>query len=402
MKERFRNLRIWVMAFVFAVAVIAVYKTFDNFGMIWDFLSTVLGILSPFVVGFGIAFLLYAPSNWLEKFFRRRKIPFIGKHARGFSICIVYLLLFGLIALILTFALPALINGVTDFVNMLIRELPPLYEQLMQWLAQYTEPGGILEDVDIQGKLQEVYNYILSNVTVDKVLQSLSGVISFTSSLLNVFMSFIISVYMLASRESLLRALRAVLGLFMKKRWIDLGASYAHKVGDIFYGYLYSQALDACIIGVIVTVGLVIFQVPSAPLLGMMVGFMNMIPYFGAIIGGCFCVLIALLGGNIWSAVGVAVYILAMQQLDGNIIQPRIVGHTIGVKPIYVLLAITLGGGLFGFWGIFFGVPVMATVQLLINDIITFRDKKRETALAAAGAPDDPAPRPDNEESGEE
>lgn len=385
MKKNLRNFTFWLMAFIFAVAVIAVYKTFDNIGSIWSFISRILGILSPFVLGFGLAFLLYGPSNKLEKLFHKRHIPFITKHARGTSILIVYLLLLGIIALILTFAVPALIDGVTEFVNMLIKELPPLYNQLMEWLKEYTQPGGVLQDFDIESKLQEIYNYILSNVTVDKVMSSLGSLISFTSSLLNIFMAVIISVYMLASRESLFRALRAVLSLFIRPRTLNLLSSYSHKIGDIFYGYLYSQALDACLVGVLACIGLSIIGLPNSLLLGMLVGMMNMIPYFGAIIGGCFCVLVALLSGSFWKALAVAAFILIMQQVDGNILQPRIVSHSIGVKPIYVLLAITIGGGLFGFWGIFLGVPAIATVQMLLNDIIAYRNRPK-AAVAAAGA----------------
>ena len=213
MKKRFRHFTFWLMAFVFAVAVIAVYKTFDNFDLIWKFFANIMGILSPFVIGFGLAFLLYGPSHFLEKQFRKRKIPIITKHARGTSILLVYIALAGIVALILTFAIPALIRGITDFVNMLIRDLPPLYNQAMEWIAEHSSAGGILDGFDVEGKLQEIYNYVLSNVTADKVIQSLGSVISFTSSLLNIFMAVIRSVYMLASREHLLRALKAVLGL---------------------------------------------------------------------------------------------------------------------------------------------------------------------------------------------
>ena len=388
MKKRFRHFTFWLMAFVFAVAVIAVYKTFDNFDLIWKFFANIMGILSPFVIGFGLAFLLYGPSHFLEKQFRRRKIPVITKHARGASILLVYIALAGIVALILTFAIPALIRGITDFVNMLIRDLPPLYNQALEWIAEHSGSGGLLEGFDVEGKLQEIYNYVLSNVTADKVIQSLGSVISFTSSLLNIFMAIIISVYMLASREHLLRALKAVLGLVVRPRWLNMLGDYAHKTGTIFYGYLYSQFLDACLVGVLAAIGLWLMGIPNGPLLGMMVGMMNMIPYFGAIIAGVFCALIALISEGVWKAVLVAAFILVLQQIDGNIIQPRIVSHSIGVRPIYVLLAITVGGGLFGFWGIFLGVPVMATVQMLLNDIIAYRNRPRGgSAPLPAGGP---------------
>ena len=135
-------------------------------------------------------------------------------------------------------------------------------------------------------------------------------------------------------------------------------------------------------------IGMQIIGVPNGWLLGLMTGTMNMIPYFGAIIGGVFSVLITLLSGSLYQAIFVAIYVVVMQQIDGNILQPRIVGNSIGLKPIYVLLSITVFGGLMGFWGIFLGVPIMAVIQMLLKDLIRYRSQKRRMVrLAAEGEP---------------
>lgn len=384
--KRFQGIVSWLSAFLFAVAVIAVYKTFDNFDSIWGFFRTLLGILNPFVIGFGIAFLLFAPSRWLEQRFLKAKNKYVRRFARGLSLLIVYAALLVILACILVFALPALVRGAVSFV----KSVPDYYATAMSWLEQFTRPGGLLENMDIQGKLQGLYDKVLSKIDINTITASLQGIISFTSSLLNVFMAFIISVYMLMSRESLFRALRAVCSLFMKDKWLDNISRYAHKAGEIFYKYLYSSLIDACLVGVILSIGLLIFGVPNAVLLGMMVGLMNMIPYFGALIGGAGCVLITLLSGNIYSALAVAIYIVVMQQIDGNVIQPRIVGGGIGIKPIYVLLAITIGGGLFGFWGILLGVPSMAVILMLLEDYIAYRNSLKPGTIPAGDGPAEP------------
>ena len=152
---------------------------------------------------------------------------------------------------------------------------------------------------------------------------------------------------------------------------------YAHRTAAIFYSYLYGAAVDACIVATLMVVGLSLFRLPRSVLLGCFVGIMNLIPYFGAIISGALVILVALLTKNIYTAIGVAVYILVIQQLDGNIIQPKIIGQSVGVRPIYVLLAITLGGGLFGFWGILLSVPSMAVIQMLVGDFIDYRNRKK-------------------------
>ena len=145
--------------------------------------------------------------------------------------------------------------------------------------------------------------------------------------------------------------------------------------------------MDAFVVGVLATIGFLIAGLPNAPALGMLLGLLNMIPYFGALIGGAFCVLVALISGNFYGALFVAVYILVMQQIDANVIQPRIVGHTVGIRPIYVLLGITLCGGIFGFWGVFLGAPIIAVVQMFLTDWIKLKDEKQKKKAAKAEKP---------------
>lgn len=387
--KRLNGLKQWVGAFIFAVAVIAVYKTFDNFSDIWGSALRLLDILTPFVIGFGLAFLLYAPAAKLEGLFSRAKPRLIHAHARAFAVLIVYLVLAILFGLVLTFAAPALVKGLMDFV----KAIPTYYKNALAMLEEWTHPGGLLEGFNVQEKVEEIYKYLSSYLTVENVTAYLSGIANFASSLLDVFMAVIISIYMLLSRESLLRALRAIAGLFLKQKPMALLSDYGHKSAKIFYNYLYSQALDALVVGVIVSIALAIIGVPNAIALGLMVGLMNMIPYFGAIIGGAICVLVTLLSGDWIRAIIVGLSILAIQQLDGNVLQPRIVSQSVGVRPIYVLLAITVGGGLFGFWGIFLAVPAMAIIQMLVVDYINYRERMTSSAEVpdAAEASTEPA-----------
>ena len=377
--KRFKGLAQWLSLFLLAVAIIAVYKTFDNIVEIGGFFSKLLDILSPFLIGFGMAFLLYGPCSKIEGLFRRFQKPIMQKLARPIAVVIVYLLLFGLLTLIGYLALPALYHAIMDFVS----AVPGYYNNVMAFLAEYTKEGSLLEGLHLEERIQDLYAWISSQLTADRIFSYFQGILNFTTSLLDIFMAFIISVYMLLGRESLIRAVKAVAGIVIKPRGITFCSTYTHKITKIFYSYFYSQAIDACIVGVLATVGLLIARLPNAPVLGMMLGLMNMIPYFGAIIGGIICVLVALLSGNVYGAIFVAIYILAMQQIDSNIIQPRIVSNSVGIKAIYVLLAITVGGGFFGFWGIFLGVPVMAMIQMLVKDFIDYRRRREERKIRA-------------------
>ena len=381
-KERFKNLTHLIGLFVLGVALIAVYKTFDNLQMIWDFIGKIFGILSPFVIGFGLAFLLFAPVKRFERLLSKSRPPFLAKHARIFAVLFVYLALFLLIAVLMMVAIPAVVSGVRT----LIASLPGYYEQMLDTLESMTGEGGLLHGLDITDTLAKLYtSYIEPLLKVENAPAYFKGLMDFTSSLLNVFMALIISVYMLISRESLVRAGKMVLSLIIPEKPMNVLTKYTHRSCDILYNYLYSQVIDACIVAVIMTVGCMIFRAPAPVALGFMIGLMNLIPYFGAIIGGVAAVAITLISGNFYGAIFLAVYIIGMQQVDANLIQPRIVGDKVGIKPIYVLLAITLGGGLFGFWGIFLGVPAIAIVQMLVIDVIRHRNRSRLAVSGPAG-----------------
>lgn len=369
-----KNLAQWLGLFLLGTALIVVYKTFDNLGAIGRAIGSLLSILTPFIVGFAIAFLLYAPVNKLDGLFRRCRGKFMQRAARPLAVLIVYLVALAVVALVVYAMIPAVIQALGDFIS----QLPTYYSKVMKLVQEHSAQGGILEGFDVGKKVQELYATLQQYLTVDRVLSYLGGVVRFASSLLDVVMALIVSVYMLLGKESLMRAVKSVCRLLFKPRTMSFFSVYTHKIAKICYSYLYSQALDAVVVGVLATIGFLLARMPNAPVMGMLLGLMNMIPYFGALIGGIVCVLVMLLTGNIYGAIFVTAYILVMQQVDANIIQPRIVGQTVGLKPIYVLLGITVGGGLCGFWGIFLGVPAMAVVQMLLTDYIAVRNGREE------------------------
>ena len=310
---------------------------------------------------------------------KRIKGKFFEKAARPLSVALVYLLMIGLLSLLFYIAVPALVSAVGEFVS----SVPAYYEKVMRFINDRAGPGSFLESLDLPQRAKEIYAFLQEQVTVEKLLSYLSSVLNFTSSLVEVIMAIIVSVYMLLGHESLFAAVKSVLGLVFKPKTLTFFSTYAHKTAKIFYNYFYSQMLDALVVGVLATIGFLLARMPNAAVMGMLLGIMNMVPYFGALIGGVLSVLVALLSGNFYGALFVAVYILVMQQIDANIIQPRIVGQTVGIKAIYVLLGITIGGGLFGFWGIFLGAPFIAVVQMLLTDYIAYRNRIKLNSISA-------------------
>ena len=384
--EKTRTGRKWLWWFSLGGALIILYKLSGSLSGVWGVLGALLGILAPFVAGFFLAFLLYGPSSWLEKRILRCKKKFWQRLARPLALLIVYLLLLGVLALVISLVIPRLITSVSG----LVVSIPNYIDAAQNRLQAWVDPDGPLGRFNLAERLDTLYQSLLDTITrllsTENVMNALKGVVNVTSSLVDVIISVMVSLYMLSGRENLIRELKAVLGLFCKPRHITVLGQYSRRIATIFYGYFYGVFLDSMVVGVVVSIGLLIFRVPYAVLLGMILGLLNMIPYFGALIGTVGIVLITLLSRNIYAAIGVAIYIIVVQQIDGNIVQPRVVGNSVGLRPIYVLLSITLFGGLFGFWGIFLAVPLMAVVQMLVKDAIAW--KKRRTAAA----PDPAAP----------
>lgn len=376
--KKMPRLRQWLWWFSLAAAIILLYKLCSNLTQIGPVLGTVAGILAPFIGGFALAFFLHGPCNWIEGRLLRLRGRLWQKAARPISLVAVYLGLLGALALLVYLLIPTLVTSLTS----LLRALPGYLESAKVRLEEFARPGGLLAGFELQEKLNEVYQAALALVnkllTTENLLSALRGVLNVTTSLVDVVLSVIVSAYMLAGRERLGRETGQVLGLFVKPARLAVLKDYARRIGDIFNKYFYGAFLDALVVGVVASIGLLIFRVPYAVAMGMLLGLLNMIPYFGAIIGCVGIVILTLLSKNIYAALGVAIFVIVVQQVDSNIIQPRIVGGSVGLRPIYVLLGVTLFGGLLGFWGIILGVPLMAVIQMLVKDKIAAKANKNE------------------------
>lgn len=375
-------IRKWLWYFSFPAAAVLLFKLYDNLGDALGLIGRLIDIMSPFVGGFVLAFFLYVPSRWLEERFLRLEGKAWPKMARPLSIFLTYLLFLGLLTAVFTLVIPILINGLTDLIGAMPDYLRRAQESLQAWVA----PGGPLGALHLQDEVNNLYDYLIAVgaqlITTENVMTAIKGVGNVASSLINTVIAFVVSIYMLAGREHLLRALRNFLSLFMRRRPLAHLRNYSRRTGHIFSQYIYGAILDALIVGIAVSIGLLIFRVPYAVLLGMILGVMNLVPYFGAILGCVGIAFVALLTNGFPTALGVAIYIVVVQQIDANIVQPRIIGDSMGLRPFYVLLSITLFGGLLGLWGILLGPPLMAVIQMIVRDLYINRDKKKKKKAA--------------------
>ena len=382
--DRKEKIKQWLWYFSFPAAAVLLYKLYDNFGQALGHVGTLIDIMAPFVGGFVIAFLLYPPSNMLENAFLSLKGKAWPKLARPLALLITYLLFLGLITLLFWLIIPILIDSLTNLVS----SLPEYLTAAQKGLQKFFSSNGILSSLNLQDTINGAYENLIETFTdqinADTIGAAVKGVGAVASSIINIVIALVVSIYMLSGREHLCHALRNFAGLFIRPRPLARMRDYAYRTGHIFSQYIYGAILDALIVGTVVSVGLAIFRVPYPILLGMILGVMNLVPYFGAIIGCAGIAFVTLLTNGFPVALGVTIYIIVAQQIDANIIQPRIIGDSMGLRPFYVLLSITFFGGIFGFWGILLGPPLMAVIQMVVRDIYARRHKKRSHARRAA------------------
>lgn len=368
---KFKDFSRYFGIFILGTLLIAVYKTFDNWGMIWSGITKVTGALTPFVFGAGIAFLLYTPSQKLEHLLGKSRFAFVRDRRRGIGVVILLLAIVLVIVGIVWLFVPILARSIFDLVG----QFPMLWRKIMKFARSLEEFGISAEEM-----LPSMTGAdIAKRFDVSNLSKYAQGVWAAGSTVFNLFMSLIIAVYILLDRKHIKIVGARLINLFIQKEdKRNIFYKYTDRAFHYMNAYVYCKLVDALIIGVASFLILLPFKVPYLPLMALMLGLFNLIPYFGAIIA---CVITALLTMVLVSPVRgiwVLVVLIVLQQIDANVIQPKLVNETMDIKPLWVIFAILLFGALFGIWGILLGVPVMALILSAVEDIIRLREQKQK------------------------
>ena len=343
---------------------------FDGFG---SAISTLTGILMPFIYGAVIAYLLKPVCNSIENFLRR----FIPEKMNGLinALSVALTILFGLL---LVYALVMMI------VPQLITSVTTLYYTAQANITRFMYWANHLEFIENNEQIMELLNsaYAALNTNLDTwikntLLPSMQnivsgaaiGVLNVVTVAKNLIIGIIVAVYMLASRKRFVQQGKLVLHSIVRPRWAQLIAEEVKYADRMFGGFINGKIMDSAIIGVLCYIGCLIFKFPSALLVSVIIGVTNVIPFFGPFIGAIPATLLILIQNPI-KALWFVLFVLVLQQLDGNIIGPKILGNTTGLSSFWVLFAILLFGGLWGFVGMIVGVPLFAVIYDVIKKLV--------------------------------
>ena len=376
--NRFKKYSGYIVAFIFSVAVIAVYKTFDNFGSIADGFGAVVGALKPFIGAFVIAYILNMPAKRLEKLFKRSKWKFASNHAHGLSILVVYLAALLVVAFLLYLLIPALVENLMDFIQNL--------GSYADALSHFINESSLAQKLNLQAvDFSKTVETFISSIDMSTLQTYAKGVVNFTSGFLNVFVAFVASIYMLLDKDRLRGLFVRIMNLLFKDKTVTYITVHTKRTNEVFTNYIYSRLSCSIIMAVLCSVILSLMGVKYALILGIFIGLMDMIPYFGSIISSVIAVLITFLTGGFWQGFWSAVVLLILQQFDGNILGPKIMGDSLEMRPLWIIFAISVGGSLFGFIGMLISVPIFAIVRIVLSDYIETREKAKAEKIEEEG-----------------
>lgn len=360
---------------IIALTVVIVYKLIDNLGSIQQWFGKFFMILKPFLIGLLISYILFIPCNKIEKILKKSKIKLISNKSRGLSVIITYLIFILIIIIIINCIFPVLRDSIKELIN----NIPEYYEILVQKYKELPNDSVLKSDL-IKDKMSELTqidmkNYL--NINNEKVIEYIRNVIDIFTGIFDVFVSLVVSVYILLQRTELVSSLRKLARAFFKKNVYEAFDKYFVKANEVFFTFITSQLLDAVIVGALTTVAMLILKIKYAPLLGFIIGLFNMIPYFGAIVAVGISIIITVITGGVGKAIIMAIVVIVLQQIDANIINPKIVGSSLSVSPLLVIFAVTVGGAYYGILGMFLAVPIIVVIKVIVSDYIEIKNAIR-------------------------
>ncbi len=376
-RELNQYVKVGITVFLTAAACILFFFMVFRLGAIMDWIKTLIKAAEPIIIGLLLAYLLMPVKNFVEKpllkWFTKLGLK-EGKCkgiARMLSIAASIVILIVIIALLIAILVPAL----TSSIDALVNATPKYLSSFLAWINSL----GVGEDSiavivgeyisTIITSIQEWAKYELLPLIQQSIGQITSGVYSVLKTLLNFVIGIIVMGYVMAIQETLKgQSKKIIYALFPAKKANTIINTF-RKSNEIFGGFIIGKILDSAIIGVICYIGCLILQMPSALLVSVIVGVTNVIPFFGPFIGAIPSILIVMIQSPI-QGLYLAIFILVLQQVDGNIIGPKILGDTTGLSSFWVLFSILVAGSLFGFLGMLLGVPIFAVIYYICQQIL--------------------------------
>jgi len=369
-KKLFKSL-ILLVTYVAVLVLIVV-----NFGEMWGLGKKVFSQLEPLLIGFVIAFILNRPCRFFRRLYSRGLRGNAEKLALPLAVVSAYVMLLAAIVAIFSIVLPQFAESLALFIS----NIGGYVAQMQEWLDILLERFDLelLEWLDLSNlskMLQDVMSGAL-NLLTSTLPQIFSIAGTVVSVVVTGVLAFVFSIYMLAGGDRLLAQCRNLVKAYAPARLNQTIFSVSRLTADTFTKFIGGQLIEACILGCLCCIGMWILRLPYAPLIGVIIGVCALVPIAGAYIGAIVSALLLLMVSPA-KALIFLIFLVILQQLEGNLIYPRVVGGSVGLPGIWVLAAVTVGGGLFGFVGMLIGVPAASVLYTLLRQDVNRRLSKK-------------------------
>lgn len=343
------------------------------FESIFQYLGELLNIIQPFIIGFILAFIFNIPMKFFEK-----KLAIQNKKKRRVVSAILSVLL---ILLVLLLVVMVVVPQVIENVRTLIDNLPSIFAQAEKWLNYVFEEIRLSPDLlDKINEFQTRFAQTFISTLTAWVPNIASGVSHITTSVINIFMGFVMAIYMIFSKDKLIRQVKKFVHALFNDQHYQYISEVVKLTGTTFENFLAGQLTESIIIGVLCYIGCMILDIPYASIAAIVIGFTNIIPYFGPIIGAVISSALILFVSPV-KALIFLVFSTLLQQFESNLIYPHVVGNSVGLSALWVLFAVSVGGGLFGIPGMVFGLPTFSVIYELLRRWTNYRlEVKRNLA----------------------
>lgn len=358
------------------IILVSFYFFIRNFNILKNAFSFLLDVLFPFILGFAIAFVLMPLMKVIEqKALARFNWSFTAKRRISTFSSIILMIVF--IYVLLSIVVPQIISSIVTLSDQLHNYITLTTAFVEELMTKYNLDSTYLTD------LLDISEDFLGNIisfAFSYMPQILDSSIRVITTVFNVFVSLIVAIYIMLGKEKFAYQLKKMLYAILKEKTVKRCIDIARLTGDMFNSFIVGKAIDSFIIGILCFIGMSILRMDYVVLISCVVGITNMIPFFGPFIGAVPSIFILFIVDPL-QALWFAIFVLLLQQFDGNILGPLILGNSTGLPGLWTMFAIIVGGGLFGITGMFFGVPLFAVIYTLVREWVDERLKEKQVLV---------------------
>ena len=360
----------WFSSFLLILAGIICFATISNFAVIAETISGFLRILSPFVAGFIIAYLLNIPCNAIERSISAVPHTYIRRFARGISVMLTIIGTIALVVITLVIVVPEVVANSQDFLVQL-----PLF--INNWVLYWQDTMGddsIINMLGLHAFLNEfTVIQIFDFIGYDSIWAFFVGVFGAATFMVNATIAIISAIYIMLEASRMKAFFIWTVNSFVPYKTSSVFFRHLSNAHQNLQTFIYCMVVDSMIMSTITLVALTIMRVDFAVVLAINIGITNLVPYFGSLVGSIIVILIVLLTEDIGTAIAASMFIIILQQIDAHVIKVKLFGDSFNMSPFLVIFSITIGGAYYGIAGMVLAIPLTAMLRNIFIDIIEHR-----------------------------